>query len=49
MEREATLEIESMVTNTLKINPDINSNYTKISNPFYMLIGLLKGLLFYVL
>ncbi len=31
MEREATLEIESMVTNTLKINPDINSNYTKMS------------------
>lgn len=31
MEREATLEIESMATNTLKINPDINSNYTKMS------------------
>lgn len=31
IEREATLEIESMATNTLKINPDINSNDTKMS------------------
>lgn len=31
IEREATLEIESMATNTLKINPDINSYYTEMS------------------
>ena len=31
MKGEATLEIESMATNTLKINPDINSNDTKMS------------------
>lgn len=31
IERKATLEIESMATNTLKINPDINSNDTKMS------------------
>ncbi|PTI81446.1 hypothetical protein BU077_11015 [Staphylococcus warneri] len=31
IEREATLEIESMAPNTLKINPDINSYYTEMS------------------
>ena len=31
IEREATLEIESMATNTLKISPDINSYYTEMS------------------
>ncbi len=30
IEREVTLGIESMATNTLKINPDINSNDTKM-------------------